>query len=144
MTPTVREVLQGCAIAIARPTPPEAGPEYAASRIGMVSMLIALAAQESERAVGATIAENAAIRRLFADAAGYDATLGARLSAAANEVDAELDSPSLDVANARLRGLLIELHEAVERAEDAATDAKILALYQAMAVGRRLAMPGGL
>src|SRR5579883_2671640 len=142
MTPTVREVLQGCAVAIARPMPPEAGPDYAASRIGMVSTLIVLAAQEAERAVGATIAENAAIRRLFADMAGYDAALGGRLAAAASEVDAELDAPSLDCVNARLRGLLIELHEAVEAAEDKAADARILALYQTMAVGRRLAMPG--
>ena len=37
-----------------------------------------------------------------------------------------------------LRGLLIELHQAVEAAGDAPTDAKILALYVRMAAGRRM------
>ena len=44
MTPTVRDVLQGCVVALSRPTPPEAGPDYAASRIGMVGTLTMLAA----------------------------------------------------------------------------------------------------
>jgi len=139
VTPTVRDVLAGCVAALSRPVPPEAGPEYAAGRVGVVSMLIMLAAQEAERCAGAAIKENADIRGLFADlAASCDADLAGGLAAAAREVDADLSVPALDAANARLRNLLIELHEAVERAGDAAADAKILALYVRMAAGRRL------
>ena len=68
----------------------------------------------------------------------FDAALAGRLSAAAREVDEDLGVPALDAANARLRGLLIELHQAVEAARDTATDAKILALYVRMAAGRRM------
>jgi len=143
MTPNVRDVLQGAVVALARPTPPEAGPEYAASRIGLASMITMLAAQEADLCAGAAIAENAAIRALFAEAASYDAALGGRLLAAAREVDTDLSVPALDAANARLRRLLTELHERAEAARDAATDAKILALYVRMAAGRRLAMPAG-
>jgi hypothetical protein len=139
MTPTVRDVLQGCVVALSRPVPPEAGPDYAASRVGIVSMLTMMAAQEAEQCAGAAIKENADIRAVFADAASaYDAALAGRLSAAAREVDMDLGVPALDAANARLRGLLIELHEKVEAAVDAATDAKILALYVRMAAGRRM------
>jgi hypothetical protein len=143
MTPTVRDVLQGCAVVMARPSAPEAGPEYAASRVGMVSMLAMLAAQEAERAAAAAIAENADIRAVLRQASAYDAALGGRLAAAAAETDTDLSTPALDAANARLRRLLIEVHERVEAAGDAATDAAILQLYVRMAVGRRMAMPGG-
>jgi len=144
MTPSVRDVLQGCAIALGRPMPPEAGPDYAASRMGMVSMLTMLAAGEAEQCAGAAIRENAAIRAVLDGAAvKYDARLAGRLAAAAAGEDTDLSVPALDGANARLRGLLIELHEAVEAANDAATDAQILALYGRMAQLRRLALPGG-
>jgi hypothetical protein len=141
MTPTVRDVLQGCAIALSRPTPPEAGPDYAASRMGMVSMLTMLAAQEAEQCAGAAIQENAAIRAVLGAASPrYDAGLAGRLASAAGEQDADLSVPALDAANARLRGLLIELHQAVEAAGDAATDTQILALYVRMGELRRLTL----
>lgn len=139
MTPNVRDVLQGCVVALSRPVPQEAGPDYAASRVGIVSMLTMLAAEEADRCAGAAIRENADIRAVFADVAGgCEAALASRLSAASREVDKDLGVPALDAANARLRGLLIELHEAAEAAGDAATDAKILALYVRMAAGRRM------
>jgi len=98
-----------------------------------------MAAQEAEQCAGAAIRENADIRAVFgAAASGYDAALADRLLAAAREVESDLGVPALDAANARLRGLLIELHRAVEATGDAATDAKILALYVRMAAGRRM------
>jgi hypothetical protein len=139
MTPTVRDILQASVVAMARPIPPEAGPDYAASRVGIVSMLTMMAAQEAEQCAGAAIKENADIRAVFADSAsGYDAALAGRLSTAAGEADTDLGVPALDAANARLRGLLIELHQAVEAAGDAETDRKILGLYVRMAAGRRM------
>ena len=140
MTPNVRDVLTGVAVALARPLSPDVGPDYAAGRFGMVSTLTMLAAQEAEKAAGAAIAENADIRAAFADASAYDAALGGRLAKAAAETDSDLSTPALDAANAALRRLLIELHEAVEAADDAATDRQITALYVRMAAGRRLDM----
>ena len=140
MTPTVREVLQGVAIVLATPPPPDVGPDFEASRKGMAGMLAMLAAAEAERLAGATIAENAHIRALFAAAAAYDAD--GQLAAAAREVDADLATPALDAANARLRRLLTALHERVEAAGDARMHGDIVALYGRMAAGRRLELPG--
>ena len=140
MTPSVRDVLTGVTAALARPLSPDVGPDYAAGRFGMVGTLAMLAAQEAEKAAAAAIAENADIRALFVEAAAYDATLGGRLGKAAGDVDADLAIPALDGANAALRRLLIALHEAIEASEDAAMEAKVVALYVRMAAGRRLAL----
>jgi hypothetical protein len=142
MTPNVRDVLSGVAVALARPPSPDVGPEYIAGRFGIISTLTMLAAQEAERAAGAAIRENADLRALFAEATGYDASLAGRLSKAAADADADLSLPALDAANAALRRLLIELHEQVEAAGDASADAKIVALYGRMAAGRRLTLGG--
>jgi hypothetical protein len=141
MTPNVRDVLQGVAVALATPLPPEVGMAYAASRTGMVSSLAMLAAAEADRAARDAIAENAAIRALFAAAGPYDE--GGALAAAAREQDADLSVSALDDANARLRRLLIALHERVEDAGDAAMNRKIVALYVRMAQVRRMALGGG-
>ena len=50
MTPNVRDVLQGVAVALATPPSPEVGLAYAASRAGMVGTLAVLAAGEADRA----------------------------------------------------------------------------------------------
>ena len=78
MTPSVSEVMRGCAAALTQPPSPDAGPDYFASRVGMISMLANLAAQEAEHAAAAAQAENADIRALFAKAGAYDAALGGR------------------------------------------------------------------
>jgi len=142
MTPSVVEVMRGCAAALTQPPSPDAGPEFFASRVGMISMLANLAAQEAEHAAAAAVAENANIRALFAQAAAHDAALGGRLARAAQGVDADLTLTALDAANARLRRLLIELHERVEDAGDTGLDHAILALYVRMAEGRRLQLGG--
>jgi hypothetical protein len=142
MTPSVVEVMRGCAAALTQPPSPDAGPEYFASRVGMISMLANLAAQEAERAAAVTVAENVDIRALFAQAAAHDAALGGRLARAAQGVDTDLSLSALDAANAGLRRLLIELHERVEDVGDAALDRAILALYVRMAEGRRLQLGG--
>lgn len=142
MTPSVSEVMRGCAAALSQPPSPDAGPDYFASRVGMISMLANLAAQEAEHAAAAALAENADIRALFAEAGAYDGALGGRLGAAAKETDNDLSLSALDRVNARLRRLLIELHVSTENAGDAAMNRSILALYVKMAAGRRLQMGG--
>jgi hypothetical protein len=141
VTPNVRDVLQGVTVALATPPSPDVGAAYTMGRVGMVGTLVMLAAAEADRAAGDALAENAAIRALFAEASAYDAE-GALASAAA-EIDADLSVPSLDAANARLRRLLIGLHERVEAAGDAQMNRKIVALYVRMAQIRRMALGGG-
>jgi hypothetical protein len=114
---------------------------YAASRMGMVSTLTMLAAAEADRAAGDAIAENGEMRALFAEVGAFDDD-GA-LAAVARETDTDLSVPALDAANARLRRLLIGLHERVEAAGDAAMNRKIVALYVRMAQIRRMALGGG-
>ena len=141
MTPKVRDVLQGVAVALASPPSPDAGVAYTAGRMGMVGTLAMLAAGEADRAAADAMAENADMRALFAEAGAYDAD-GA-LAAAARQTDADSHVPALDAANARLRRLLIALHERVEAADDAAMNRKIVALYVRMAQVRRMALGGG-
>ena len=142
MTPSVVEVMRGCAVALTQPPSPDAGPDFFANRVGMIAMLANLAAQEAEHAAAAAVAENADIRALFAQAMDHDGALGGRLARAAQGGDTDLSLTALDAANARLRRLLIELHERVEDAGDAALDRAILALYVRMAQGRRLQLGG--
>jgi hypothetical protein len=138
MTPSVPEIIRGCTISLATPPPPESAGDFAAGRVGLVSMLLNLAAQEANRCAGATIAENADIRARFAEAGAHDAALGGRLGKAAVEIDTDLTIAGLDAANARLRRLLIELHERVEAAGDRPFERRIVDLYVRMARGRRL------
>jgi len=141
MTPSVREVMAGVGAALSVPPSPDAGPDYFASRVGMVSMLAGLAAQEANRAAAATIAENADIRSVFRDAAPRYLDLD--LAPVAAEEDPDLTIVALDAVNARLRRLLIRLHEAVEAKGDRQTNAVVLDLYVRMAAGRRLSLGGG-
>jgi hypothetical protein len=141
MTPNVRDVLQGVAVALATPPSADHGMAYTMGRVGMVSTLAMLAAAEADRAARDAIAENAAIRTLFAAAGAYDAD--GQLAAAAKAVDADLSVPALDAANAALRRQLIGLHEQVEAAGDAGMNRQIVALYGKMAQIRRMALGGG-
>ncbi len=130
MTPGLRELIAGCATALAVPQPPEAGADYAAARVGLVTMLLALAGYEAERAAAAAAAENAAISRVLGDAAPV--------------YSADQTLPALDAANADLRRRLIDLHAAAEARGDDRLDRAILELYGEMAAGRRLDLAAAL
>ena len=137
MTPSVPEIIRGCTIALATPAPPESAGDFAAGRVGLVSMLLGLSAQEANRCVAAAIAENADIRALFA------ACGDAAVAEAAREIDTDLTIAGLDAANAALRRQLIALHERVEAAGNHDLDRQITALYVRMARGRRLELGRG-
>lgn len=139
MTPSLPDIVRSYAIARSSPLPAEAAGAYTAGRAGILSMLAMLAAQEAERGIAATLWENAALRALFADAAGaWDGPLGGALARAAAARDEDMSLSALTAANADLRRSLIALHEAVEAASDAALDRRILALYVEMAAARHL------
>jgi hypothetical protein len=140
MTPSVRDVLQGVAVALATPPSADHGTAYTMGRMGLASTLAMLAAAEADRAARDAIAENAAIRALFAVAGAYD--VDGALAAAAKQTDADLAVPALDAANAVLRRQLIGLHGRVEAAGDAEMNRQIVALYGRMAQIRRMALGG--
>lgn len=128
MTPTLPDILAGQAAALMQPSPPEAGGEYTAGRMGILVMLASLAAQEAQRGPAARIWENRAIAAL----------LGAE-----PEHEPDLTWRGLDARNAELRRALILRHQAAEAAGDKALQRDILALYQAMAKARRLELGVG-
>ncbi len=135
MTPTLPELLMGQAVALSAPQPAEAGGDYMVGRLGMLTLLALLMAQEAERGLAARVWENGAIAEVLTRAAtayGAEAPTGE---------DGDRSLSSLDQRNADLRRRLIALHEAVEVRGDAVLDREILALYRAMAHARRLDMP---
>jgi hypothetical protein len=99
-----------------------------AGKIGLVSMLLMLGAQEAERGLAARVWENAAMRERLGDL---------------DEADDDLSLSSLDAANAKLRTRLIAAHAEAEARGDAAADRAFLELYEKMAHARRLDIPGG-
>ena len=142
MNPTLPDLLNGLAVAISAPQPPEAGGDYMASRLGTVAMLAVLAAQEAERGPGARLWENRAIADCLTEAAAhYDPGLDGAIAMALAEPDGDLSWSGLDRRNAALRRGLIALHGAVEAAGDGPRDRAILKLYQDMAQARRIDLP---
>lgn len=142
MTPTAPELLGGCVVALATPPRPEEMGPFMAGTVGVAAMLDILAAQECASGAAARVWENAAMRALFAEAAGaYDPALDGALASAGEVGDGDYSLAALDGANAELRRRLIRLHEAVEAARDAGLDRRILALYREMAARRELQLP---
>jgi hypothetical protein len=78
--------------------------------------ILALAAEEWDRAAARRVEENAAMRAIFADAAPIvsERALARRLRAAAKQKGSGLRISELDRENDALRALLIELHARVE------------------------------
>lgn len=131
MTPALPMLLMGQVVALSAPAPPEASGDYAVSRIGLVAMLLMLAAQEAERGPAAVRAENAAIAALLAQAGEV-----------VDDAAADESWSGQEARNAILRRALIGLHEAAETRRDRPLQRRILDLYVQMAHGRRLTLAG--
>ena len=135
MTPTAPELLAGCAAALATPLRPEEAGLFGAARQLTAATINGLVAQECADGAAVRVWENAALRACLAEA---EPAYGADFAQAADIGDGDLSLAALDVANARLRRLLIQLHEIVEERVDRAYDRKILKLYRDMAHRREL------
>jgi hypothetical protein len=138
MTPTIPELLKGCAAALSKPVHAEDAGAFADARLQTVATIDLLVAQECATGIAVRVWENAALRAVLMQAA---TRYGATFAEAAAIDDGELSLSALDEANFRLRGLLIRLHEAVEATADQVMDRKILALYRDMAERRTLTLP---
>ena len=138
MTPTVTDLLNGCILTLATPPRPEDTGLFAGARIRLVAMMNRLVALECTDGVAVRVWENAALRALIAAA-------GPKHGIPASELDETTDGDyslsKLDAANAKLRRLLIRLHEAAELSGDIELDHQILKLYREIARRRELYLP---
>ena len=138
MTPTAADLLNGCIMPLATPPRPEDAGPFSIARLRTVALINKLVAIECADGAAVRVWENAALRSLIAEAAPKYAGLS---DAAVETGDGDYSLKALDAANAKLRQLLINLHEAVELACDTELDRKILKLYREIARRRELTLP---
>ena len=138
MTPTVTDLLNGCIQTLATPPRPEEAGLFAGARIRLAAMMNRLIALECADGAAVRVWENTALRALIA-------ATGPKHGVPASELDETSDGDyslgSLDTANAKLRRLLIRLHEAAELSGDTELDHQILKLYREIARRRELHLP---
>jgi hypothetical protein len=115
--PDVDKLLEVSAVALMTRIGPALGTSYEQSSAGTLGVMLLALREEFERAAARRVAENAELRRLFAEALPVvaDAALAERLAAAAAGADEDLAVSALERGNAGLRALLIELHAHVEQ-----------------------------
>jgi hypothetical protein len=142
MKPSPDLVLNHAFAKVAMEMGPALPPGYGQGSATLTGVLLLMVGQEFNRAADIRAKENAAMRALFADAAtAAGAELGARLKAAADERDADINVATLDGSNAVLKGLLIELHAHAERAGAQALEMRILKLLNEAATTRQVFLP---
>jgi len=114
--PDVPVVLQKLSMTLLAQIAPAVGVDYLQRNTFITAMMLGMVAEEWDRAAARRVEENAALRALFRDALPEltDAALRARLEEASRGADTDLRLAALDAANQLLRGLLIELHAAVD------------------------------
>lgn len=138
MTPTAADLLNGCVLTLATAPRPEDVGVFSAARVRTVALINKLVAIECADGAAVRVWENAALRSLIAEAAPKYAGLS---DAAVETGDGDYSLTALDSANANLRRLLINLHEAVELSRDTELDRRILRLYREIARRRELYLP---
>jgi hypothetical protein len=146
MTPTAPELLIGNFMTLIEPPPPESAGEFMAGKIAVTGMIALLLAQEMETGAAVRVAENRALRALFAEAVaeGWAPGQSPQLQTLAEGEDRELTLTTLDRANAALRAALIGLHAVVEDAPGEPgreREKRIIRLLRHSADARRLDLP---
>ena len=93
---------------------------FAVEDARLAGLVLTITTNSIDDAAAIRIAENDAMRALFGEAAASigDHVLAGKLRAAASTVGSGYRLSELDADNAMLRGLLVELHEAVEGQTD--------------------------
>ena len=135
MTPTVPELLNGCMLTLMTPPRPEDAGLFSAARLRLIALVNRLVALESADGAAVRVRENTALRALIAEAGPRH---GVSPGDAAETADGDYSLAVLDAANAKLRRLVICLHESAEQAGDIELDRRILELYCEMARRREL------
>jgi hypothetical protein len=117
MKPDPARVLETVSMMLIMEFVPQLGSSYAQQALAGSATILAVAREEIDRAAARRIEENRALRRLFATAREVvpDADLATRLAEAAAGEEASFLVSDLDTSNQALRGLLVRLHEHVEK-----------------------------
>jgi hypothetical protein len=131
---THAEVLEGVIAALRDQIAPELEDGFAREAARMAQSLIAIAGRAGDDAAAIRVAENARMRRIFAEAAGViaDAALAEQLSTAAASSDPGLRLSELDMETGRLRTLHVELHARLEAIDSAAAQSLDRAIWCAL------------
>ncbi len=144
MKPDMGRLLEVAAGHLMGTTAPLLGDAYEQSNVSVLGMMLMAVGHEHERAAARRVEENGVLRRLFAKAAdsAEDGELSARLTAAAASEDADLTVSALEASNAELRGLLVELHAALEEIDSPAARELEAEVWQELAAStRRRSLP---
>jgi hypothetical protein len=130
MRPTVARLLEVAAGHLASRTA-AALTGYEQATVTMLSLLLFVVGEESQRAVARRVEENGVLRRLFTRAlpAVRDRALRDRLETLAAGTDEDLAVAALDASNGALRAALIDLHAHVEASEGPAARAVEAAIW---------------
>ncbi len=116
MKPDMGRLLEVAAGHLMGTTAPLLGEAYEQSNVSVLGMMLLAVRHEHDRAAARRVEENRELRRMFARTSAVVGAggLSKRLEAAAEAEDTDLTVSALEESNAELRGLLIELHAAVE------------------------------
>jgi hypothetical protein len=141
MNPEVDQILGVSSAQLMSALAPMLPEGYPQGTAAVLSLMMALSAQEYDRAAEIRAAENADMRALFRELAPRveDAVLRAQLESSAQMQDESIRISTLNKSNADLRRLLIALQTHIETqgtAHDA--EARIWAVLKRMAAGRLL------
>lgn len=145
MKPEVDRTLEVSAIALLTRLGPALPSHYEKSTAGALGALLLALREEFERGAARRVEENAAIRAIFATAHSIveDPALAERLREASRADSTDLAISALEAENARLRGLLIELHAHAESLDAPGANALVDEIWRELArstVRRKLAM----
>lgn len=116
MTPDVSRFLEVASVHLLTRSLPAVGDAYEQSALGALAVLLSVVREDFDRAAERRVAENAALREIFAQAVDIveDPALRGQLEAAAGKGEPSLRVSDLERVNSELRALLIMLHAEVE------------------------------
>jgi hypothetical protein len=116
MRPRIETVFQVVAGDLLARVAPAISSSYHQGTVGMVATILALAAEEWDRAASRRIEENTAVRNLFRDAAPTvkNPSLRQRLTELGASDDRDLHVSALEANNCALRAALIDLQSYIE------------------------------
>ena len=142
---THAEVLEGVIAALRDQVAPALEDGFAREAARLSQSLIAIAGRAGDDAAAIRVAENARMRRIFAEAADViaDAALAEQLAAAAASSDPGLRLSELDTETGRLRALLVELHARLEAIDSPAARRLDCAIWCALRDAEMARAPRG-
>ena len=115
MRPEVDATIQAVIERLMTEVQPALPTTYGQGNLALIAMLLAASAEQWDTAAAWRVEENTQLKALFRAAAPVvGADLAARLRAQAEAPDCGLRISALNAENDALRGLLVELHAAVE------------------------------